>query len=257
MAKGFKHGAGGSNPLNFKIVSYATEEELLAATPKENTIGIVTTDTITSWIFSATEPTEPMEGMVWITTGATSTVAFNALKKNDIQVYPLSAKQYISGAWVDKTAKSWQSGEWVSWVTFVFQNGAFTNGGFGKQLGDATSYVEIRGGELYICANSPKTTRFWTANKYDVTGKKELVFVVSQMINANPDGIGTWHFGISKTQNDDTFVAEVSVTGKNDTAKKEYKVSLPPDGGTYYVKVTCVRTSYYRDEAFIQEIRLQ
>lgn len=128
MAKGFKHGAGGSNPLNFKIVSYATEEELLAATPKENTIGIVTTDTITSWIFSATEPTEPMEGMVWITTGATSPVAFNALKKHGIQVFPVFAKQYIGGTWVEKTEKSWQNGEWSEWAIPVFTKGTVLDG---------------------------------------------------------------------------------------------------------------------------------
>lgn len=246
-------GCGGGSSLNYEVVDGTSAP----SSPSVNTIWINTSTAITSHIFSATQPTNPASGMVWIIVGASSTAAFSATEENPVMVYPLSAKQYISGAWVDKTAQSYQGGEWVGWVTFVFQNGAFTNGGYGKQLGDSNCVVEIRGGELYICANSPKTTRFWTANKYDVTGKKELVFVVSQMINANPDGIGTWHFGISKTQNDDTFVAEVSVTGKNDNAKKEYKVSLPPDGGIYYVKVVCVRTKYYRDEAFIQEIRLQ
>lgn len=121
---------GGSNPLNFKIVPYATEEELLAASPKENTVGIVTTDTITSWIFSATEPTEPMEGMVWITTGISSSVEFNALKKNGIQVYPTSAKQHISGAWVDKNAKSYQGGKWADWMYVILGDGGTVIGDF-------------------------------------------------------------------------------------------------------------------------------
>lgn len=54
-------------------------------------------------------------GQVWISTGTSSTLAFNALKKNGIQVYPISAKQYVSGAWVDVEAKSYQGGEWVEW----------------------------------------------------------------------------------------------------------------------------------------------
>ena len=116
-------GGGGSSPLNFKIVAYATEEELAAARPKENTIGIVTTTPINGWSFNATEPTELMEGMVWFTTGTSSSVAFNAFKKNDIQVYPISAKQYVSGAWVDVTAKSYQNGEWVDWVTHLYNRG--------------------------------------------------------------------------------------------------------------------------------------
>ena len=52
----------------------------------------------------------------WIQTGISSPVEFNALKKNGIQVYPLSAKQYIGGAWVSKTAKSYQGGAWREWI---------------------------------------------------------------------------------------------------------------------------------------------
>lgn len=62
-------------------------------------------------------------GQVWISTGASSTVAFDAMKKNGITVYPISAKQYVSGAWVDKTAKSYQNGEWVEWVTNLYNAG--------------------------------------------------------------------------------------------------------------------------------------
>ena len=35
------YGFGGSAPLNFKVVAYETEEQLNAATPKNNTIGVV------------------------------------------------------------------------------------------------------------------------------------------------------------------------------------------------------------------------
>ena len=54
-------------------------------------------------------------GQVWFPVGTSSPVEFNALKKNGITVYPLSAKQYVSGAWVDKTAKSYQNDAWVDW----------------------------------------------------------------------------------------------------------------------------------------------
>lgn len=109
-------GGGGGASLNFDVKAYATEEALLAAVPKENTIGVITQTAITSWAFSATEPAEPVAGMVWISTGDSSGVEFNALKKNAIQVYPLSAKQYVDGAWVDVTAMSYQGGEWVEWI---------------------------------------------------------------------------------------------------------------------------------------------
>lgn len=56
------------------------------------------------------------EGAVWISTGTSSPVEFNALKKNGITVYPISAKQYVSGAWVSVTAQSYQDGAWCEWL---------------------------------------------------------------------------------------------------------------------------------------------
>lgn len=120
MAKGFKQGVGGSNPLNFKVVGGTTQPE----TAKENTIWIDTDEKITGWVFSATAPSSAEPGTVWISTGTSSTVEFNALKKNDIQVYPLSAKQYISGAWVEKSAKSFINGAWQSWIHDLYTDGS-------------------------------------------------------------------------------------------------------------------------------------
>lgn len=110
--------AGGGG-LNFSVVGSLTQP----ANPKENMIWVNTDTAVTSYIFSATEPAAPEEGMVWITIGTSSTVEFNALKKNGIQVYPISAKQYVSGAWVDVTAKSYQGGEWVDWIVKLFVPG--------------------------------------------------------------------------------------------------------------------------------------
>lgn len=62
-------------------------------------------------------------GQVWISTGTSSIMEFNALKKNGIQVYPISAKQYIGGAWVDKTAKSYQGGVWCDWMYDLYMDG--------------------------------------------------------------------------------------------------------------------------------------
>lgn len=111
-------GGGGGGGLNFQVVGGSTAP----SNAKENMIWVNTSTTISSWVFSATQPTAAT-GKVWITIYTSSTVAFNALKKNGIQVYPVSAKQYVGGSWVDKTAKSWQGGAWVDWVTYLFNNG--------------------------------------------------------------------------------------------------------------------------------------
>lgn len=99
--------------LNFDVERYSTEAEILAATPAENTIGIISTTEMTGWIIDANQPEELTEGMVWISVGTSSAVEFNALRKNGLQVYPLSAKQYISGACVSIIAMLYQGGEWL------------------------------------------------------------------------------------------------------------------------------------------------
>ena len=60
MAKGFKHGSGGTS-LNFKVVGNPKP-----TSPKENTIWINTDVPITGYHFSATQPETMAEGMVHI-----------------------------------------------------------------------------------------------------------------------------------------------------------------------------------------------
>ena len=106
-------GSGGA-ALNFKVVGNPKPES-----PAENTIWLNTDAPITSWIFSVTEPSPAEAGMVWISVGTSSPVEFNALKKNAIQVSPISAKQYIDGAWVTVEAKTFQGGAWVEWIRYL------------------------------------------------------------------------------------------------------------------------------------------
>ena len=116
--------------LNFKVVGGTTEP----TNPSENTIWVNTSTTITGWTFSATEPEAPANGEtpVWISISTVSPVDFNALGNNGIQVYPLGVKQYISGVWVDKEAKSYQDGTWADWILYLYDSGVlndiYTNG---------------------------------------------------------------------------------------------------------------------------------
>lgn len=111
-------GAGGG--LNFAVVKNPQP-----ASPKDNTIWVDTDVDITGYDFVATAPSTPVNGMVWFVTGASSSAPFNALKKNGITVYPLSAKQYINGAWVYKESKMYQNGVWVDVIpdNYLFYEG--------------------------------------------------------------------------------------------------------------------------------------
>ena len=136
--------SGGGAGLNFKIIPYATEVDLLAAKPSNNTIGVVTEHDITSWIFSLAQPTESSEGMLWVKTINDSSVGFNALKKNGLFVYPNSAMQYVDGAWKSVSAQSYINGVWVPWRVYVYNNGDtcdLTTGGW-------TGYAKKTNAEL-------------------------------------------------------------------------------------------------------------
>lgn len=117
------YGFGGGVSLNFDVKAYATEELLKAATPRENTIGVVTSTDISSWVFSATEPSEPSDGMVWISVATSSPVAFNSIKAKTLMVYPVSSKQYEGDKWVYKTSFNYQNSEWVEWFIYLYNAG--------------------------------------------------------------------------------------------------------------------------------------
>ena len=111
--------ASGGGGLNFKVVGGLTQP----ANPAENTIWVATDTPISGYAFSATEPSEPSEGLVWFLVKISSTVEFNALKKEALMVYPVSAKQYNAGAWEDVVARSYQDGEWVEWIAYLYNEG--------------------------------------------------------------------------------------------------------------------------------------
>lgn len=112
-------GCGGSS-LNYEVVGGTSTP----SSPSENTIWINTSTDITSHIFSVTEPESPESGMVWISVDTYSPVAFPATEENPVMVYPISAKQYVSGAWVSKIAKIYQGGQWVDWTMYLYNKGA-------------------------------------------------------------------------------------------------------------------------------------
>lgn len=151
---------GGSGGLNFKVVAYATEGELLSATPNENTIGVVTTTPITARVFSTSEPQSLLDGAIWILTGTNSQVAFNVLKakKDAVFVYPMSVKQSVGGVLVDVVAKSRIGGRWVDWW-----NGELYDAG--------NEFESITGGWVAYDANpkQPVITRGDTSLKLETT----------------------------------------------------------------------------------------
>jgi hypothetical protein len=180
MAKGFKHGATGT-ALNFNVVGNPQP-----VNPKENTIWIDTDTPITSFEFRATEPPAPLEGMVWIQTGTSSTVEFNALKKNGIQVYPISASQYVGGTWVSKTTKTYQNGELTGWERYLYKSGDEFDSCTGGWIGEARNFPAGNGGQIPTITRNPtdlsvkgiayRGSVVRCENTIDITGYSNLEF---------------------------------------------------------------------------------
>lgn len=176
-------GGGGSGGLNFQVIGGTTAP----SNPKENMIWVNTSTKITSYIFSATQPTAA-SGMVWISTGTSSPIEFNALKKNGIQVYPTVAKQYVNSVWVDVSAYIYRNAEWVQFSYenyYLFKNGELyesRTGGWSRSGYtisndfNNTDNSQVTIGDTIVCKalcpgkEDDKGGACGTANEIDITG---------------------------------------------------------------------------------------
>ena len=134
------------------------------------------------------------EGTLWLQTGTSSPVEFNALKKNSIQVCPISAKQYVGGAWVDKEAKTYQVGAWVDWWNGeLFQNGnqytAITGGwsesGYYYYSSNYQTVAPTIGNTIKLTANgSTQCCVAGTQKAVDLTNAKTLYLDVLSTVGS-------------------------------------------------------------------------
>ena len=227
--------------LNFSVNSYDSKSSL-PTTASENDIAIITSTDITSWAMSATEPTSPSSGMVWILTGTVSTVEFNILNENAIQVYPLKALQYINNSWVNKKAKSYKNGAWVDWFDGVFyDNGdqckAYTGGWTGTGWTNFNTTITngtIGNTYMQIATNNDTVSVVGTVNKVDLTNISTL-YANTQMITT-----GTAFFAICETKNAGNMIKYQQVNTIN-----SYTMQLDVSNitGSYYIIFRGVGTS--------------
>ena len=175
MSKGLIVGMGGGASLNYKVVGGTSQP----ASASENTIWVNTSTSITSHIFSATQPETPSEGMVWFKIGTTSAAPFNALKKNSVMVYVDGCSQYINGAWEAKNAQIYQTG-WKALATstitlFDGENDVTaTSGDWSRWSGKGASTIENDDGVIKMTAPAAQAARsngtFGHETAVDLTG---------------------------------------------------------------------------------------
>lgn len=136
------------------------------ANAAQGTIWVNTSVDITDCVLSAAEPANPVAGMVWITIGDKGSIkAASPVGGDWVVVYPLSAKQRVNGAWVDKEAKSYIGGEWFDLVAtlYLYNNGdecvdisggfkayAYKPSGAGGTVLAPGQYLDTSGGKIKL-----------------------------------------------------------------------------------------------------------
>lgn len=171
------------------------------------------------------------EGTVWISTGTSSPVPFNALKKNSVMVYPISAKQHVSGAWVDKEAESYQGGEWHDWTTYIYNLGWDAASGLNVASGSGAPNISVGTSGGYLTLSRPTTWNSWakavTPETYDLTGVDTIYCETGSMASWSGSPV---RFGVAKS-GDSLPTAAVSLTESNTV----YSLDVSALSGEYVV----------------------
>lgn len=179
------------------------------------------------------------DGQVWFLTGTSSTASFNALKKNGIQVYPISAKQYINGAWVDKTAKSYQNGGWVDWIPpdiYLVKNGKL-NATLKKYSSSGASMTSTEHTDGYVVLYGSKDGFHAWYDAVDLTAYKSLsVKTTASSASQGTNTLCVWPLTQTTPQYDNAS-AKVQLQGSGTST-----VDVSSFEGDYFVGVTSTTT---------------
>ena len=178
-------------------------------------------------------------GQVWFGTDTSSSLAFNALKKDNLTVYPNLTKQYVNGAWGNKTVKIYQNGALEDLIPIgtIFD----TNyGGIVDPISvayqQANASVTIASqGITYVYSSTGNAQSGVISDKlYDITDFNTLV------VEATISGIGGSKYegrmGVAKSKwvvDKFTFAAQTYFTANN--TRTVYELDVSSLGGEYYV----------------------
>lgn len=197
-------GSGGGTSLGFEIVGGT----IRPGKPTQNMVWVNTDVDITSYAFSATEPENPVEGMLWVTIADSSSVkSVFTVDKEWVTLYLVSVKQYISGAWVGKSAMNYQNGTWTDWWTGELYTpgnewesitGGFATKGFPLNTGDAPqsnpATITRNADNIRFTNTDAGCGLGYFVNKIKLTDFNTLTFVGEMKYSGNSwyTGLGIW-----------------------------------------------------------------
>ena len=248
---------GGSGGLNFSVKSYG-EGVKIPSYANENTIAVITNTEISGWQFSSTEPSDVDEGFLWIYSGASGSVRFNALKKNSIVIFPGSTLQFVGGSWSYVDAYIFQDGKWVqfamAWNGYYFENGDQHKGVTGGWTSEGYSYYaySMIGGTVGSSINtatsgSNTASMVGTASPIDLTDvdkihiKVESVYGFSFFVVMATKSLGASDLRTSLSSGEIT----VDVSGLSGN----YYLAIASVGSATYATANAIVNAVWRDNS--------
>lgn len=248
---------GGGSDLNFKIIAVASESAL-PSSAAENTIAVITTTPISEWEMSAvTSPTwSAPEGYVYITTRASylgDGIGFNAIKKNGLWVHPTGCQQYVSGAWVQKTAKIYQNGAWTGWMgkTLLYNSGdecqSITGGWAAKAVGiqyyPALAPTITKNDGLVTVSLLTSTTTEWKAGIYTTNNQINLTKYQTLTLHGRGEGADeyckAWLVALPSLSEWQSY-PQVSILNQSMT---DISLDVSALSGGYYIAIGVAKSS--------------
>ena len=227
------------------------------ASVKENTIWVNTNTKITSHAFSATQPENPADGMVWFKTGVSSSVTFNALKKNSIEVCVIGCQQYVSGAWDSKTAQTYIGGEWKDFYVFLYNKGDFceiVTGGWESKSGKISldtakaPTITENADSVTISITGYGEGYYRPINKIDLTNVNKLVWDADVTVSYK---VRLRVFASSLT----TEAAELSYSST--TNKTIHELDVSSLSGEYYVAICIATGNSGKSTVTMRDLRME
>lgn len=179
-------------------------------------------------------PTYDAYGMVWFGVDKYSATPFNALKKNCIQVFPVTAKQFVGGGWRKVHAEVYQDGIWKEPFVYLFFNGA-TNSNLTGGINGTVSE-----GSLHFDAtvNASYNNTYTTKSKVDLTNYKSVKALIR---STNTEKDVYFRLSVSDSAaNGERFTSSSIVAGKYsygsfENEVREVALDISSLSGTYYL----------------------
>lgn len=149
-------------------------------------------------------------------------------------MYPIFAKQYVDGAWIEKTAQSWQSGMWVKWVYSILNTTIDNTGGWKWYSSGSGPSVERQSDGSYkiirpISAYGPGFL-YMTNNSFDLTHLNTIEFEILET-----SGTDAHYVGIMSPHNTspEYATARIEVTPSVD----KYRLDIRSYSGEYCLAI--------------------